>query len=121
MDGDHERILLKINALLESIDFHSGQPNHEMRTQLDKLIVMTRTHFDREVAEMKRINYTASSAHRAEHSALLIEIAAFRAALDANEKIDCAGVQDFFSKWWCAHILGADMRLAAELEGSTVS
>ena len=70
IDGDHRKLINMINALFDSLE--KGQANDIMGKVLNNLIVYTKEHFGREEAEMQRINYAASIAHKSEHTKLLL-------------------------------------------------
>jgi hemerythrin len=114
IDGDHHHLIGMVNAFFETMA--SGQGNGPMSKAMDNLIGYTKEHFAREEAEMERIQYVASLAHKSEHTKLLAQLVELKGMLDASGKINIPAVSDFLSEWLREHILAADMRLAAALK-----
>lgn len=119
IDGDHRRLIDLLNVLFEAMD--SAQGNQRMSKAMNDLIAYTGEHFAREEAEMERIQYVASLAHKAEHAKLLEQIVELKAMLDAGGRINIPAVSDFLSEWLRNHILAADMKLAAVLRSEPSS
>jgi hemerythrin-like metal-binding protein len=114
IDGDHRRLIGLVNALFETME--SGQGNDRMSKAMNDLIAYSEEHFGREEAEMERIQYVASLAHKAEHIKLLKQIGELKAMLDAGARINIPAVSDFLSAWLRDHILATDMKLASALK-----
>lgn len=113
IDSDHRRLVELVNALFETME--RGQGGARMAQAMSDLIACTGEHFAREEAEMERIGYVASLAHRGEHVKLLQQAAELKAVLDAGGKINVPAVAEFLGTWLHDHILAADMKLAAAL------
>lgn len=114
IDGDHRKLIGLVNALFETME--GGQGNARMNRAMNELIAYAEAHFGREEAEMERIQYVASLAHRAEHAKLLRQLLELKAMLDAGGRINVPAVSDFLSQWLRQHILTADLKLAAALK-----
>ena len=114
IDGDHRKLVSLVNAFFEAME--KNQANEVMSKVMNELIVYTREHFGREEAEMERVQYVASLAHKSEHAKLLQQIIELKAVLDAGGKINVAAIPDFLSDWLRHHILTADLKLAAALK-----
>ena len=114
IDSDHRRLIGLVNAFFESTE--SGQVNERMSKAMNELVAYTEEHFGREEAEMERIQYVASLAHKGEHLKLTRQLVELRAILDSGAKINIPAVSDFLSAWLRHHILTADMKLAAVLQ-----
>jgi hemerythrin-like metal-binding protein len=114
IDGDHRKLIGLVNAFFETMG--SGQSNGPMSKAMDDLIGYTKEHFAREEAEMERIQYVASLAHKSEHTKLLAQLVELKAMLDASGRINIPAVSDFLSEWLREHILAADMKLAAAMK-----
>jgi hemerythrin-like metal-binding protein len=114
IDDDHRKLIGLTNAFFETME--SGQGNERMSKAMNDLIAYTEEHFAREEAEMERIRYVASLAHKSEHTKLLIQLVELKGMLDANGRINTPAVSDFLSEWLREHILAADMKLAAALK-----
>ena len=113
IDGDHRNLVGLVNALFETME--SSQGNARLSDAMDDLIAYTEDHFDREEAEMERIQYVASLAHRSEHAKLLRQLVELKVMLDAGGRINVPAVSDFLSEWLRHHILTVDLKLAAAL------
>lgn len=113
IDGDHRELVGLVNALFRTME--SSQGNARMSRAMNDLIVYSEAHFSREEAEMERIQYVASLAHRAEHAKLLRQLVELKAMLDAGGRINVPAVSDFLSAWLRQHILTLDLKLAAAL------
>ncbi|MBE0626560.1 MAG: hemerythrin family protein [Burkholderiales bacterium] len=114
IDGEHRALVGLVNALFETMN--GGQGNERMSKAMHELIVYTGDHFGREEAQMERIQYVASLAHKAEHTKLLRQLTDLGAMLEAGGKINIPAVSDFLSEWLRNHILTMDMKLGAALQ-----
>ena len=113
IDGDHAKLVDLVNAFIRIME--EGQDAKRMAQAMRDLIAYTRQHFDREEAEMQRIQYVAVLAHVAEHTKLLRQLIELEEMLDAGGKINTPAVADFLGQWLRDHILAADRKLAAAL------
>ena len=113
IDGDHRKLIGLVNALFQTME--SGRGNEHISKAMNDLIVYTEQHFGREEAEMERVQYVASLAHRAEHAKLRAQLVELKAMLDAGGIINAPAVADFLSEWLRQHILTVDLKLAAAL------
>lgn len=107
-------MITMVNALLQALS--EGHANDIIGKVLNNLIVYTRSHFEREEAEMRRIAYSGTMVHKAEHSKLLSEVLALKTRMDSGEKVNATSVYTFLSTWLRHHILEVDMKLAATLQ-----
>jgi hemerythrin-like metal-binding protein len=114
IDGDHHKMIVLVNALFETME--SGQGTEHMGKAMHALIAYAREHFEREEAEMQRIQYVAALVHQAEHLKLLRKLVELKEMLDAGGRINVPAVAEFLSQWLRDHILTTDMRLAAALK-----
>lgn len=117
IDGDHRQLIATVNALFEAME--SAGPNDAICESMNNLVQYTREHFGREEAEMERVGYVASLAHRSEHANLLRQIVALKEMLESGAKINVPAIEDFLSEWLREHIVKADSRLAAALKRAT--
>lgn len=113
IDEDHRKLASMVNAFLDALS--KGQGNDVVAKVLNNLMVYTRSHFDREEAEMQRINYPGTLAHKAEHTRLMNEVHALKAKMESGEKISATAVFTFLNTWLRHHILEVDMKLAAAM------
>ena len=116
IDGDHRKLVGLVNAFFQSMQ--SGEDNGRVGKAMNELIAYAGDHCAREEAEMERIQYVASLAHKAEHTKLLKQVVELKAMLDAGGRINIPAVSDFLSEWLRDHILTEDMKLAAALKKS---
>ncbi len=114
IDGDHRKLVELVNAFLLAVE--NGKDNGRMSQSMKALIAYTGEHFGREEAEMERIQYVASLAHKSEHTKLLRQLVALKQMLDAGGRINVPAVASFLIGWLRHHILAADMKLAAALK-----
>lgn len=114
MDGDHRRLIDLLNVLFQTLE--NSQANELMSKAMNNLIMFAREHFDREEAEMERIQYVAALAHQSEHAKLIQQLGGLKQMLDTGGKINVPAVADFLGEWLRHHILAADIKLAAALK-----
>lgn len=119
IDGDHGRLIDLVNALFEAMA--SGQSGERLSKAMNALIDYSGEHFAREEAEMERIEYVASLAHKAEHVKLTRQLVELKQMLDGGGIINVPAVADFLSDWLRQHILTKDMKLAAALKQTCTS
>lgn len=117
IDGDHSKLVTLVNVLFEAMEV--ARANDAMCKAMNDLIAYTKEHFGREEAEMERIRYVASLAHKSEHANLTRQIVELKAMLDSGGRINVPAVADFLSEWLREHIVTADLRLAAALKRET--
>lgn len=116
IDDDHRKLITMVNALFDALA--SGHANDVIGKVLHNLIIYTREHFAREEAEMQRIHYPASIAHKLEHGKLLKQVQELKQTLDAGSKVNAIAVSGFLTEWLRNHILNVDMKLAAALQAA---
>lgn len=114
IDEDHKKLITMVNALFDAMA--QGHANDIMSKVLNNLIIYTREHFAREEAEMQRIKYPATIAHKLEHSNLLKQVLELKNTLDSGSKVNAIAVSGFLSDWLRNHILTVDMKFAAALQ-----
>jgi len=114
IDGDHSKMVTLVNTLFEAME--GARANDAVCKAMNDLIAYTKVHFGREEAEMERIQYVASLAHKSEHAKLTRQIAELKAILDSGGRINVPAVADFLSEWLREHIVTADLKLAAALK-----
>jgi hemerythrin-like metal-binding protein len=117
LDGDHRQLTAFVNALFEAME--EPPPNSAIGKAMSNLIAYTKEHFGREEAEMERVQYVASLAHRSEHANLTRQMAELKAILDSGGNINMPAVSTFLREWLHHHIVTADRKLAAALERET--
>ena len=116
IDADHQKLITMVNALLDAMT--EGRGNDVIDKVLNNLIIYTRSHFEREEVEMRRVNYAHAITHKAEHTKLLNQVAELKAKMDAGEKVSANSVFTFLSGWLRNHILDVDTQLAAALKSA---
>jgi hemerythrin-like metal-binding protein len=93
IDGDHRELVALVNALFEAME--DAQASDALRKAMNDLIAYAKEHFGREEAEMERMRYVASLAHRSEHARLMRQIVGLKAMLDSGARINSPAVADF--------------------------
>jgi hemerythrin-like metal-binding protein len=116
IDNDHQRLVQLIDQLHEAMS--QGRGKAGLTKTLDELIAYTRDHFAREEAEMKRIGYAATDAHRAEHAKLVREVLALQSQLKEGGSVSALKVSGFLKNWLVNHIQTADKEFGAALNQS---
>ena len=114
MDDEHRRWIVLVNAVLNALD--CGYAADYISELVEVMFTYARGHFLREEAEMFRVGYASSGAHRAEHAEWLRQVVAIKRSLDAGERINAIGIQNYLMNAIGNHILGADARLASILQ-----
>lgn len=110
IDKDHQTLIELINKLHDAMKQRQGDAI--LDSILFDLLVYTKGHFQREEAEMRRIDYAGFDAHVREHQGLLQSVNALRDAEGTDRSVMCIKVADFLQEWLRKHILGSDMELA---------
>ncbi len=115
IDGDHQKLVTLLNALSEAME---GAKADVTRKAMADVVAYTKDHFGREEAEMQRIDYVASGAHKFEHDKLTKQIVELGEILESGGKVNVPAVSDFLREWLCEHIVTADVKLATALKDS---
>jgi len=117
IDDDHQVLIAIINAFADTTPAPSAIP--VLANVLAKLDRYTKTHFAREEALQKSVNYTFHDAHRHDHKDLIRQLAEVRAELIAKATAKNPGdipamharMADFLHHWLIDHIIEKDLRM----------
>jgi len=116
IDGDHRKLVKLIN------DFHDamaqGKGNDVIGKVLNALVDYTKEHFAREEAEMARIGYIASIAHKREHTKLIADVDKFHADFMSSRPLMTMPVSKFLKDWLITHINQTDKLFAKALNSA---
>lgn len=121
IDAEHAELIRLLNGLFDAMK--AGRGRDRVGSTLDGLAKYTRTHFQNEERLMRIHGYPEIEAHRAQHAALLEQIASFRTKLkdDGASLTISLDLLDFLKSWLIEHIETADAKLGAHLHSKTGS
>ncbi len=119
MDSDHHELIRLTGKLIVASD--SGDDQNLISYRINKLIVFTRKHFDREEEAMRRVKFPDRKAHVAEHTKLLEEVLELKQELEGVDETSPFYVHVFMNKWLHDHILNFDVKLAKALNDSAIT
>jgi len=85
IDGDHQKLIKLVNDFHDAME--QGRGNDVIGKVLNNLVIYTKEHFKREEAEMQRIKYPRSLAHKLEHDKLIDEIAQLQASFASGKSM----------------------------------
>lgn len=117
IDDDHRVLIGVINEFTETTATPSALP--VLADVLTKLDRYTQTHFQREEALQKAVNFTFHDAHKHDHKDLIRQLAEVRAELKAKAAARNPGdipamhsrMADFLYHWLIDHIIEKDLRM----------
>jgi hemerythrin len=114
LDADHLELIEVLNQLDVEVSCAAG---HDAISQtLNKLILRTETHFQREEEIMTREEYPEAEHHAEIHRALSEEIQEFRKEFVAGMEIG-PEITEFIKRWLISHIMESDKHLGGYLVG----
>ena len=113
IDGDHQKLIKMINDFHDAME--QGRGNDVIGKVLNNLVIYTKEHFKREEAEMQRIKYPISLAHKLEHDKLIDEIAQLQASFASGKSMLTIKISKFLRDWLLTHIMQTDKLLADAL------
>lgn len=116
MDADHATWIGLANEALAIVERSGGVS--EFRVVLDKFLVYTKAHFQRENAEMEHVDYPYKGMHLAAHAGMLRQLIEFRQICYANTYFDTQELCTFLRSWLPNHILKVDKGLAQALRAT---
>lgn len=118
MDDEHHELVLRVNAVLESIALQQGEAKLDQCMQ--HLLDYAGEHFAREEQEMQQIDYKDSEDHRAAHSRLLEQLQDVHEGLTNGKSGPPMELYHFLTWWVKDHIRDWDMPLATALAAAAV-
>jgi len=111
IDAQHQQLFKLVNTVLAAKD-KGTLTNCAMA-----LFQYTREHFAHEEQLMKRLQYPAMTAHKAQHESLISRLSEVAARI-ANNTLDHQVLEAFLSDWLLNHIATSDVKLAAYIHAN---
>jgi hemerythrin len=116
IDGEHHLQIDLVNAIALALE--AGEAR-QARSLLDQLLDYTNVHFASEELLMRYRDYPQYAAHEQEHRRLLDELERLRSAVLSRDGARASAALDDIRRWFAAHVLGPDRRLATHLAASS--
>jgi hemerythrin len=113
IDGEHQELVLRVNAVLESIALKQGAAG--LGESMHALQVFVQEHFSHEEREMQHLGYADATAHRAAHTRLLEQLEEVHASLVSGQGCEPMELYRFLTWWVKDHIRDWDLPLAEAL------
>lgn len=110
IDDDHRTLF----GLLERLhhDMSTGQINQETQSIVDALRNYAESHFAREEAFMRKIDYPHYTTHKAEHDRFVSEVCALQSRVARGARTAQLDIDMFLATWFREHVLVRDMALS---------
>ncbi len=115
IDDQHREIFARIGNLFHGLQ--QGQGSEELRRTFAFLEEYTQTHFRDEEELMAASRYVLLPQHRAEHQALIRQLAVWRAGVDQADLRLILQAATMLGEWLRRHIAGSDQALARVVQG----
>lgn len=106
MDDQHGVLMDTLNELLTALAHGAGQT--AVRQLMERLIGLTRLHFQSEERLMERYAFPGLAAHAEEHQRLLNKLARWHGQALQGAGSELRGVVEGLREWFQAHTEGAD-------------
>ncbi|PAS97461.1 MAG: hemerythrin [Candidatus Dactylopiibacterium carminicum] len=119
IDDDHRQLFALLDRLNK--DMSTGQVNQETQSIVDALRNYTETHFSREEAFMREIDYAHYATHKAEHDRFVSEVCALQSRVAHGARTAQLDIDQMLAAWLREHVLVRDMALAAAIQGAHTS
>ncbi|KAF7599676.1 MAG: hemerythrin [Candidatus Dactylopiibacterium carminicum] len=119
IDDDHRQLFALLDRLNK--DMSTGQVNQETQSIVDALRNYTETHFSREEAFMREIDYAHYATHKAEHDRFVSEVCALQSRVARGARTAQLDIDQMLAAWLREHVLVRDMALAAAIQGAHTS
>lgn len=110
LDEQHRELFRRIGLLHEAL--MAGQPGAEVISVLDFLTEYTQSHFREEEELMATHGYALLPQHRAEHQALVHDIASWKKGRAETQLNLTLQLSSSLAEWLRGHILGSDRGFA---------
>ena len=108
IDAQHQTLFAMGRELHAAMS--AGQGKTVFAGILDRLVRYTQTHFADEERLMQLVNYPGLRAHKAEHTALLEQVAQFQADFQRGATVMSVQLLRVIRDWLENHIKGSDVR-----------
>lgn len=116
IDDDHRRLFELLEML--HVDMRSGLVNQETQAIVDALLHYAESHFSREEAFMRFINYPQFPAHQAAHTRFVSELQALQSRIARGARTPVLDIDQFLTEWLRNHVLVMDKALASALSAA---
>ena len=113
LDHDHRELIALVNELHTATS--RGEGRGVVGDILNRLLVYTQQHFQREEHHMERLQYPKTDEHKRLHQDLYEQVVALKARFDAGHITVAAQVSTLLRDGLSLHILREDKQFAAEL------
>jgi hemerythrin-like metal-binding protein len=108
IDAQHQTLFAMGRELHAAMS--AGQGKTVFAGILDRLVRYTQTHFAHEERLMQLVNYPGLLSHKAEHTALLEQVAQFQADFQRGATVMSVQLLRVIRDWLENHIKGSDLR-----------
>lgn len=110
VDAQHQELFRVVARLQESLARNLGDP--VLRSQLDELLSLLKTHFRDEEEFLRRYGYPDFLEHMAEHTSLLGELEQIRVRYEQSAAPLASMIGTFLGGWLRHHISEGDFNYA---------
>ena len=110
LDVDHGMMVRLFNRLADTMNDHKGKAF--CCNGLNKIIQITKVHFDLEQELMARHDYPNIEKHTMEHASLMHQLMNWKAKFEAGSARSYSAMIHIPEEWLTRHILSADRELA---------
>ncbi len=114
IDDQHRALAEALGQLF--VRLKEGAPRTHLLTGLDTLVGAVAEHFEHEERVMRNIGMPDYETHRAQHQALLHEVAQLRRQLSEPNAPDPEAVEQFLRFWLYKHMSTTDIHIRTHLE-----
>jgi hemerythrin-like metal-binding protein len=114
MDSDHKMLLTLCQKIHDST--RPDRKIDDLERALDELLQYTREHFDREEAEMRRINYANLIPHTEDHDKQIQNVFKLRNLFGDANPLLTVQVSRYLGKALLQHIAAHDKQLGAAIQ-----
>ena len=119
IDAQHQNLFAIGRELYEAMS--TGQGRAVLGRILDRLVQYTSAHFAHEERLLQLHRYPDFAKHKAEHDALVKQVAAFQTEFHSGRASMAVQVLQFLKDWLEKHIKGSDLAYAPYLKGQKVA
>ena len=110
LDVDHGMLVRLFNRLADAMNDHKGKAF--CCNGLNKIIQITKVHFDLEQELMARHGYPYVEKHTTEHAMLMRQLVNWKAKFEAGTARNFSGMIQIPEEWLTRHIVTSDRELA---------
>jgi hemerythrin-like metal-binding protein len=119
IDHDHHTLIDMVNELHRAVEMGNGYLI--LSDILNRLVVYTNEHFQREEELMLSIDYSEYNSHKEQHKKLLARVADLQHELNRDRVQIALDTAELLRFWLTSHILSSDKRLADNIRASSVN